>query len=158
MLKYISTSGAGVHRHRHVYKRLGDFIGRGRLAVAEQPRTRLAAATLELAASPALRERSRLSLSAPLGLGVLLLQLFVGRLQPRNLLLQSLDQRYQVIVRVDSLHIIACRSTRQLLVVFSHDGCKNCRYWLDISETQCCPTDGVHLIALGRVCKLNWGG
>ena len=69
-----------------------------------------------------------------------------------------LEHRYQVIVRVDSLHIIACRSTRQLLVVFSHDGCKNCRYWLDISETQCCPTDGVHLIALGRVCKLNWGG
>ena len=67
-------------------------------------------------------------------------------------------EHYQVIVRVDSLHIIACRSTRQLLVVFSHDGCKNCRYWLDISETQCCPTDGVHLIALGRVCKLNWGG
>ena len=98
ILESASASRTDLHRHRHLYDRLGDFIGRGRLAVTEQPRTRFAAGTPGLAASPALRERSRLALSATLGLGELPLQLFIGRLQPRNLLLQSLHQRYQLVV------------------------------------------------------------
>ena len=97
ILESASASRTDLHRHRHLYDRLGDFIGRGRLAVAEQPHIRLAAGTLGIAASLALRERSRLALSAPLGLGELLLQLFVDRLQLRNLLLQSLDQRHQLV-------------------------------------------------------------
>ena len=65
ILESASASRTDLHRHRHLYDRLGDFIGRGRLAVAEQPHIRLAAGTLGLAASPALRERSRLALSPP---------------------------------------------------------------------------------------------
>ena len=84
MLESASTSGAGVLRHRHLYKRLGDFIGRRRLSIAERPHTRLAAGTLGAAASPTLGERSRLALSCSLELGDLLAQLFLGRRQLRN--------------------------------------------------------------------------
>ena len=69
MLESASTSGAGVLSHRHLYKRLGDFIGRRRLSIAERPHTRLAAGTLGSAASPTLGERSRLALSCSLELG-----------------------------------------------------------------------------------------
>ena len=64
MLESASTSGAGVLSHRHLYKRLGDFIGRRRLSIADRPHTRLAAGTLGSAASPTLGERSRLALSS----------------------------------------------------------------------------------------------
>ena len=37
MLESASTSVAGVLSHRHLYNRLGDFIGRRRLSVAERP-------------------------------------------------------------------------------------------------------------------------
>ena len=94
-----STSGAGVlsHRHRHLYKRLGDFIGRRRLSIAERPHTRLAAGTLGSAASPTLGERSRLALSCSLELGELLVRLFLGRRQLRNLPLQLRDQPHQLV-------------------------------------------------------------
>ena len=95
MLESASTSGAGVLSHRHLYKRLGDFIGRRRLSVAERPHTRLAAGTLGSAASPTLGERSRLALSCSLELGDLLVQLFLGRRQLRNLPLQLRDQPHQ---------------------------------------------------------------
>ena len=85
MLESASTSGAGVLSHRHLYKRLGDFIGRRRLSIAERPHTRLAAGTLGSAASPTLGERSRLALSCSLELGDLLVQLFLGRRQLRDL-------------------------------------------------------------------------
>ena len=97
MLESASTSGAGVLSHRHLYKRLGDFIGRRRLSVAERPHTRLAAGTLGSAASPTLGERSRLALSCSLELGELLVQLFVGRRQLRNLPLQLRDQPHQLV-------------------------------------------------------------
>ena len=97
MLESASTSGAGVLTHRHLYKRLGDFIGRRRLSVAERPHTRLAAGTLGSAASPTLGERSRLALSCSLELGELLVQLFVGRRQLRNLPLQLRDQPHQLV-------------------------------------------------------------
>ena len=92
MLESASTSGASVLSHCHLYKRLGDFIGRRRLSVAERPHTRLAAGTLGSAASPTLGERSRLALSCSLELGDLLVQLFVGRRQLSNLPLQLRDQ------------------------------------------------------------------
>ena len=69
MLESASTCGAGVLSHGHLYKRLGDFIGRRRLSVAERPHTRLAAGTLGSAASPTLGERSRLALSCSVNLG-----------------------------------------------------------------------------------------
>ena len=97
MLESASTSGAGVLSHRHLYKRLGDFIGRRRLSVAERPHTRLAAGTLGSAASPTLGERSRLALSCSLELGDLLVQLFLGRRQLRNLPLQLRDQPHQLV-------------------------------------------------------------
>ncbi len=97
MLESASTSGAGVLSHRHLYKRLGDFIGRRRLSVAERPHTRLAAGTLGSAASPTLGERSRLALSCSLELGDLLVQLFLGRRQLRNLSLQLRDQPHQLV-------------------------------------------------------------
>ena len=97
MLESASTSGAGVLSHRHLYKRLGDFIGRRQLSVAERPHTRLAAGTLGSAASPTLGERSRLALSCSLELGDLLVQLFVGRRQLRNLPLQLRDQPHQLV-------------------------------------------------------------
>ena len=97
MLESASTSGASVLSHRHLYKRLGDFIGRRRLSVAERPHTRLAAGTLGSAASPTLGERSRLALSCSLELGDLLVQLFVGRRQLRNLPLQLRDQPHQLV-------------------------------------------------------------
>ena len=97
MFKSASTSGAGVLSHRHLYKRLGDFIGRRRLSIAERPHTRLAAGTLGSAASPTLGERSRLALSCSLELGDLLVQLFVGRRQLRNLPLQLRDQPHQLV-------------------------------------------------------------
>ena len=97
MLESASTSGAGVLSHRHLYKRLGDFIGRRRLSIAERPHTRLAAGTLGSAASPTLGERSRLALSCSLELGELLVQLFVGRRQLRNLPLQLRDQPHQLV-------------------------------------------------------------
>ena len=97
MLESASTSGAGVFTHRHLYKRLGDFIGRRRLSVAERPHTRLAAGTLGSAASPTLGERSRLALSCSLELGDLLVQLFLGRRQLRNLPLQLRDQPHQLV-------------------------------------------------------------
>ena len=97
MLESASTSGAGVLSHRHLYNRLGDFIGRRRLSVAERPHTRLAAGTLGSAASPTLGERSRLALSCSLELGELLVQLFVGRRQLRNLPLQLRDQPHQFV-------------------------------------------------------------
>ena len=97
MLESASTSGAGVLSHRHLYKRLGDFIGRRQLSVAERPHTRLAAGTLGSAASPTLGERSRLALSCSLELGDLLVQLFLGRRQLRNLPLQLRDQPHQLV-------------------------------------------------------------
>ena len=97
MLESASTSGAGVLSHRHLYKRLGDFIGRRRLSVAERPHTRLAAGTLGSAASPTLGERSHLALSCSLELGDLLVQLFLGRRQLRNLPLQLRDQPHQFV-------------------------------------------------------------
>ena len=97
MLESASTSGAGVLSHRHLYKRLGDFIGRRRLSIAERPHTRLAAGTLGSAASPTLGERSRLALSCSLELGELLVQLFLGRRQLRNLPLQLRDQPHQLV-------------------------------------------------------------
>ena len=97
MLESASTSVAGVLSHRHLYNRLGDFIGRRRLSVAERPHTRLAAGTLGSAASPTLGERSRLALSCSLELGELLVQLFVGRRQLRNLPLQLRDQPHQFV-------------------------------------------------------------
>ena len=97
MLESASTSGAGVLSHRHLYKRLGDFIGRRRLSVAERPHTRLAAGTLGSAASPTLGERSRLALSCSLELGDLLVQLFLGRRQLRNLPLQLRHQPHQLV-------------------------------------------------------------
>ena len=97
MLESASTSGAGVLTHRHLYKRLGDFIGRRRLSVAERPHTRLAAGTLGSAASPTLGERSRLALSCSLELGDLLVQLFLGRRQLRNLPLQLRHQPHQLV-------------------------------------------------------------
>ena len=97
MLESASTCGAGVLSHRHLYKRLGDFIGRRRLSVAERPHTRLAAGTLGSAASPTLGERSRLALSCSLELGDLLVQLFLGRRQLRNLPLQLRDQPHQLV-------------------------------------------------------------
>ena len=97
MLESASTSGAGVLSHRHLYNRLGDFIGRRRLSVAERPHTRLAAGTLGSAASPTLGERSRLALSCSLELGDLLVQLFLGRRQLRNLPLQLRDQPHQFV-------------------------------------------------------------
>ena len=99
MLESASTSGAGVLSHRHLYKRLGDFIGRRRLSVAERPHTRLAAGTLGSAASPTLGERSRLALSSSLELGDLLVQLFLGRRQLRNLPLQLRDQPHQLVAQ-----------------------------------------------------------
>ena len=97
MLESASTSVAGVLSHRHLYNRLGDFIGRRRLSVAERPHTRLAAGTLGSAASPTLGERSRLALSCSLELGDLLVQLFLGRRQLRNLPLQLRDQPHQFV-------------------------------------------------------------
>ena len=97
MLESASTSVAGVLSHRHLYNRLGDFIGRRRLSVAERPHTRLAAGTLGSAASPTLGERSRLALSCSLELGELLVQLFLGRRQLRNLPLQLRDQPHQFV-------------------------------------------------------------
>ena len=97
MLESASTSGAGVLTHRHLYKRLGDFIGRRQLSVAERPHTRLAAGTLGSAASPTLGERSRLALSCSLELGDLLVQLFLGRRQLRNLPLQLRHQPQQLV-------------------------------------------------------------
>ena len=97
MLESASTSGAGVLTHRHLYKRLGDFIGRRQLSVAERPHTRLAAGTLGSAASPTLGERSRLALSCSLELGDLLVQLFLGRRQLRNLPLQLRHQPHQLV-------------------------------------------------------------
>ena len=97
MLESASTSGASVLSHRHLYKRLGDFIGRRRLSVAERPHTRLAAGTLGSAASPTLGERSRLALSCSLELGDLLVQLFLGRRQLRNLPLQLRDLPHQLV-------------------------------------------------------------
>ena len=97
MLESASTSGTGVLSHRHLYQRLGDFIGRRRLSVAERPHTRLAAGALGSAASLTLGERSRLALSCSLELSDLLVQLFVGRCQLRNLLLQLWDQPHQLV-------------------------------------------------------------
>ena len=97
MLESASISGAGVLSHRHLYKRLGGFIGRRRLSVAERPHTRLAAGTLGSAASPTLVERSRLPLSCSLELGDLPLQLFLGRRQLRNLPLQLRDQPHELV-------------------------------------------------------------
>ena len=116
ILESASASRTDLHRHRHLYDRLGDFIGRGRLAVAEQPHIRLAPGTLGIAASLALRERSRLPLSATLGLGELPLQLFVGRLQLRNLLLQSLDQHHQLVAlsASDASRLAHSRSLKHL--------------------------------------------
>ena len=101
MLESASTSGTGVLSHRHLYKRLGDFIGRRRLSVAERPHTRLAAGALGSAASLTLGERSRLALSCSLELSDLLVQLFVGRRQLRNLLLQLCDQPHQLVALRD---------------------------------------------------------
>ena len=86
--KAASTSGASVLRHRHLYNRPGDFFGRWRLAVAEQTHTKLAARTPGLAVALALRERSRLTPSVPLGLRELPPQLLVGRRQLGDLLLK----------------------------------------------------------------------
>ena len=97
MFEDSSTSGAGVPGHWHVYNRLGDLFGGRRLAIAEQPHTRLAARTLGLAAALALRERRRLSLSRSLGLGEFLMQLFVGCRQPCVLLLKPRHQRDKLI-------------------------------------------------------------
>ena len=80
-----------------LYKRLGDFIGRRRLSIAERPHTRLAAGTLGSAAWPTLGERSSLALSCSLELGELLVQLFVGCRQLRNLPLQLRDQPHQLV-------------------------------------------------------------
>ena len=101
MLESASTSGTGVLSHRHLYQRLGDFIGRRRLSVAERPHTRLAAGALGSAASLTLGERSRLTLSCSLELSDLLVQLFVGRRQLRNLLLQLWDQPHQLVALRD---------------------------------------------------------
>ena len=82
--------GAGEHERQ-------DDDVRRRLSVAERPHTRLAAGTLGSAASPTLGERSRLALSCSLELGDLLVQLFLGRRQLRNLPLQLRDQPHQLV-------------------------------------------------------------
>ena len=54
MLESASTPGAGVLSHRHLYKRLGDFIGRRRLSIAERPHTVLRPGRLGLLLRPPL--------------------------------------------------------------------------------------------------------
>ena len=92
--------GVNLHRKARVHgpaQRIRNFAEVVRLSIAERPHTRLAAGTLGSAASPTLGERSRLALSCSLELGDLLVQLFLGRHQLRNLPLQLRDQPHQLV-------------------------------------------------------------
>ena len=125
ILKAASTSRADVPRYWHIHNRLGDLFGGRRLAVAEHPRTRLAARTLGLVAALALGERCRLSPAATLGLDELPLQLFVGRRQLGNLLLKSRHHRHQFVVfRICLAHsrsIRTCTALRNPLSLSSEN-------------------------------------
>ena len=92
MLEHAPTSGAAFRRYRNVNGRCCQFVHRGRLSVAEVPRTRLSAWI-------GFEVRSPLdTLARSLRCGELLAKLFVRRRQTRDLALQAIDLADQGVV------------------------------------------------------------
>ena len=69
VFEYASTSGTSVRRNRNVSDRCCQFIGRGRLTVAEVPHARLSTWTSGLVGPPTIGERGCLALARSPGLG-----------------------------------------------------------------------------------------